>query len=127
MGGYWQRPRSCLAPAKKDWKKLVSLKVDGYFEARREVQMETLPSMQIYTRVKSWGRVSADKAVFKGEEDKLGSLVPERYLDDTRERLGCKLKLMCRAGCLPTLQRITQEKGLQVQFARCMMCASGTT
>jgi len=127
MGCYWQRPRSCLAPAKEDWKELVSLKVDGYFEARREVQMEALPSLQRYARVKSWGKVSADKAVFKGEEDKLGSLVPERYLDDTRERLGCKLKLMCRAGCLPTLQRITQEKGLQVQFARCIMCASGTT
>jgi hypothetical protein len=106
---------------------MVYLKVEEHFDARREVHMETLPSMRRYVRVKDWSRASKDRAMFKGEEDKLGSLVPERYLDDNRERLGCKLKLMCRAGCLPTLQRITQETKLPPQHAICMMCDSGQT
>ena len=129
---FWQHPGCCLIVKKEDWKKEdwkkeVYRQVEEHFEVRREVQMESLSSMRRYTEVKGWDRVSADKAVFKGEEGKLGSLVPERYLDDTRERLGCKLKLMCRAGCLPTLQRITQESKLQAQHAGCMMCASGAT
>ena len=122
---YWQRPSRCASMPKEEWKERVYRKVERHFEASRKKQMQVLPSMQRYSKVKDWGRVDTDKAVFKGEEDKLGSLVPERYLDDTRERLGCKLKLMCRAGCLPTLQRIVWEKKLQVQWAGCMMCASG--
>jgi len=124
---FWQHPGGCLIVKKEDWKKEVYRQVEEHFEARREVQMQSLPSMRRYTEVKGWERVVADKAVFKGEENRLGSLVPERYLDDTKERLGCKLKLMCRAGCLPTLQRITQESKLQAQHARCMMCDSGAT
>ena len=49
-------------------------------------------------QAKSMGLVDASRAVFTGKIGKLGALVIERYVDDVRDRLGCKLKILCRAG-----------------------------
>jgi hypothetical protein len=66
-----------------------------------------------------------ERARFKGEVGQLGALVPGGYLDDTQERLGSRLKLMCRVDCLPTMQKVAQERRLGPGWATCLMCPSG--
>ena len=55
----------------------------------------------------------------KGEVGQRGSLVVERYLDDVKE-MGSRLKLMCRAGCLPVLSRVAWELDLNAVSALCV-------
>ena len=69
-----------------------------------------MSTMEQYMHVKSWAIVDNTRASFSGEVGKFGALVPERYLDDTRERLACRLKVMCRCRCLPVLERIARER-----------------
>ena len=64
------------------------------------------------------GKLSA----IKGEVGQRGALVCERYLDDMKERGGSKLKFMCRAKCLPLLDRICVELGIDRNNAICVMC-----
>ena len=61
---------------------------------------------------KCWDKMDADRAEMKGEVGQRGSLVVERYLDDVKKRLGSRLKLLCRAGCLPVLGRVAWELDL---------------
>ena len=82
-------------------------------------------SMETYLKVKNWNRMDSQRAQFEGEIGKLGALVCERYLDGVEEKTGCKLKLMCRVGCLPVLQRVAWENKWDPGWARCMMCDSG--
>ena len=49
----------------------------------------------------------------------------EPYLDDRDEPVGRRLKLMCRAGCLPTLARLAREADLPTALGTCKMCNSG--
>ena len=84
-----------------------------------------MPTMSQYVDVKSWDRVDITQAAFRGEVHKRGALVPERYLDDTRERLACRLKLMCRCRCLPILERIANEREWEPGWDRCLMCGNG--
>jgi hypothetical protein len=68
--------------------------VEEYYEQERGGQYATMPSVARYLGMKCWDRMSSDRAVMKG-----GALVVERYLDDVQERLGSRLKVMCRAVC----------------------------
>ena len=78
-----------------------------------------------YARCKNWDKVQDDYACFAGEVGRRGALVPEPYLDDRDEPVGRRLKLMCRAGCLPTLKRVVREADLPAAHGACKMCASG--
>ena len=69
--------------------------------------------------------MDADRAEMRGEVGQRGSLVVERYLDDVKERLGSRLKLMCRAGCLPVLSRVAWELDLREHNGKCPLCDSG--
>ena len=51
--------------------------------------------------------------------------MPEPYLDDRNEPIGRRLKLMCRAGCLPILKRVAREAKLPASHGTCKMCNSG--
>ena len=70
-------------------------------------------------------KMDADRAEMKGEVGQRGSLVVERYLDDVKERLGSRLKLLCRAGCLPVLGRVAWELDLSEHHGKCVLCDSG--
>ena len=63
-----------------------------------------------FLRSKDWGKLRKKFATTKSEAGRRGALVCERYLDDRKEPLGRRLKLMCRAGCLPLLKRIAREE-----------------
>jgi len=95
--------------------------VEAHFELERRREVECLPSLQSYANIK------ASRDVFSGEIGKLGALVTERYFDDMRDKLGCKLKILCRAGCLPIMGRVAWDLNLGPENGRCMMCGSGET
>ena len=104
---------------------MVYQSVEDHFESCRASRMQHMRTMSQFVHVKNWGVVDNTRACFRGEVGKVGALVPERYLDDTRERLACRLKVMCRCRCLPVLQRIASERSWDSSWARCMMCDSG--
>ena len=84
--------------------------------------MTTTESMAQYNKIKWWGPVDKSRAMFSGEVGMRGALVCERYLDDTSNRLGCRLKLLCRSNRLPTLSRIFSEEGINPSWAVCLQC-----
>jgi hypothetical protein len=137
----WEDPELCFCvrqgPAhykeqmKCRWKKLCHSVVEEHQDDERETRMAAMPSMARYCRVKRWNELPKDLAVMQSESGQRGMLVPERYLDDVSERLACHLKMLCRAGCLPTIARVCKELRdvrkipLGGEWARCRMCNSG--
>jgi hypothetical protein len=113
------------------WKRLCYGAVEEHHDEKREGEMAALSSLTRYCRVKDWTERDEEMAGMQGEIGKLGMLVPERYLDHNKERLGCYLKLLCRSECLPTLARVCKERRdvqkipTGVGLARCRMCNSG--
>ena len=122
---HWYNPEECASLPKDVWKDCLYASIEAYHDQLRESRMSKMSSLKSYITVKQWNRMSEDKAEFKGEVWKLGALVCERYLDDMKELLGSRLKLMCRAKTLPVLARIAIEEGWKSQWARCMMCDGG--
>ena len=51
----------------------------------------------------------------------------ERYLDDRISDQGRRLKLMCRAGCLPVLETIGTGMKWPVPLRSCVLCETGQT
>ena len=118
-------PGLCQQVSKESWKKRVYDAVEECFEGRRREEMAKMESMRRYEMVKSWERVDEDSAVYSGEVGLLGALVCEEYLDDVREREATRLKLKCRAGCLPVMTRLIKKLDMPVEWGVCPMCDSG--
>ena len=125
LAEHWYAPALTTEQCKSKWKDAVYEGVEEMHEAERRTRMQGLSSMVRYGRIKYWGKMDAARAQFTGEIGQRGALVCERYMDDIRERTGCHLKLLCRAGCLPVLGNIARERKWQQDWARCMMCGSG--
>ena len=125
LAEYWYEPELAKRKTKEEWKELVYKQTEQDQEDKRRLEMGEMVSMQRYMKIKEWGRMGPERAQFQGEIGQFGALVCERYLDETAEKTGCKLKLMCRAGCLPVLQRVMWEHKWEPDWARCMMCESG--
>ena len=141
MRELWETPELCFCvrqgsarfkeQMKIRWKKLCYEEVEEHHDVEIEARMAAMPSMSQYCRVKEWGELPEELAVMQAESGKYGMLVPERYLDDVNERLACHLKLLCRAGCLPTIARVCKELRdvrkipLGDEEAHCRMCKSG--
>jgi hypothetical protein len=62
-----------------------------------------------------------------GESGKLGQHVPERYLDDRRNLKGTRLKMLCRLGCLPLMNRVGREARppWPREYRTCALCCTG--
>lgn len=125
LAEHWNNPDLCTLRGKEEWRKKVYERVEAHYEEERESEVARLSSLTRYTSIKSWARVGKDRAEFKGEVGKLGALVVERYLDEVKDRLGAKLKQLCRAGCLPVMARIAWELGISPEHGKCMMCWEG--
>ena len=56
----------------------------------------------------------------------IGQHVPERYLDDRGVLKGTRLKMLCRLGCLPLMDRVGREAKppWPRQYRTCAMCPS---
>jgi len=124
---HWTSPHICVWKSKEAWKELVYEAVEDAEGAalRRRLDCMRGAAAARYGRLKDWGPVSKEFAVFSGEVGRRGALVPEPYLDDRTEPVGRRLKLMCRLGCLPTMERVTREERLQPTQARCRLCDAG--
>jgi hypothetical protein len=125
MAEYWSDPARCAQLSKDQWKSMVYDRVEAHYEEERGSEVALLPSLSRYVKVKSWKRMDDDRAEFKGEIGQLGALVVERYLDEVRDRLGGRLKLLCRAGCLPVMARVAWELGVNREQGQCLMCRQG--
>ena len=123
---YWATTVKCVHAGAPKWRELVYEQVEEHYEQVREQHCAPLASAARYMRVKCWEEMDTDRAVMTGEVGMRGSLVVERYLDDVRERLGCRLKLMCRAGCLPVMSRVAWELDLNATYGTCPLCATNT-
>jgi hypothetical protein len=129
LEAHWLDPQLCTQMSKDEWKFFVYEAVEQSEDRLRENRLLDMKTGARYARLKHWGPVSPDQAKFPGEMGRRGALVHERYLD-TRWRHGTqmegrKLKLMCRAGCLPVLSRVGREVGWSERLTCCMMCNTG--
>jgi hypothetical protein len=123
----WHDPKMCSSQTKKEWKDIVYDSVESRETTATMSRLTNLSSSHAarYVRSKNWDKVTEDYACFEGEVGRRGALVPEPYLDDREEPVGRRLKLMCRAGCLPTLKRLAREAKMPAAHGTCKMCASG--
>jgi hypothetical protein len=107
LGSYWTNPDAAVKSS--SWKKKVYSAVNKASDAYRSANLATKPSACLYIKVKDWGRNPEDYSFSTGEVNKLGQHVPERYLDDRSNLKGTRLKMLCRLGCLPLMDRVGRE------------------
>jgi hypothetical protein len=127
LSEFWSDPGLCCVLSKHQWKKLVYDSVEERETTDTKNRLAAMNSGHVarFLRSKCWEKVGKDFACFKGEVSRRGALVPEPYLDDRVELIGRRLKLMCRAGCLPVLKRVAREAKLPPVHGTCKMCNSG--
>jgi len=125
---HWLDPKLCTLQEKGDWKELVYEAVEGAEDGalRARFAAMTGASAARYARVKNWDKTESEFAVLSGETGRRGAQVIEPYLDDRAEHVGTRLKLMCRLGCLPTMERVAREEKLPPREGRCRLCSMGT-
>jgi len=128
-GGFledWSDPNLCCTMSKRGWKNAVYHSVEERETSNMISRLSSMNSRHAarFVRSKFWGKVEKDFACFTGEIGRRGALVPEPYLDDRDEPIGRRLKLMCRAGCLPKM--VIREAKLPVARGTCKMCKSGS-
>ena len=114
LHSHWLDPKLCTLQEKGDWKELVYEAVEGAEDGalRARFAAMTGASAARYARVKNWDKTESEFAVLSGETGRRGAQVIEPYLDDRAEHVGTRLKLMCRLGCLPTMERVAREEKL---------------
>jgi len=112
----------------KTWQDRVYKEVEVASDARLQSRLKALSSATQYQRVRPWTRTPSAYAFSSGEVDRLGRLTPQPYLDDRRCLKGTRLKMLCRLGCLPVMDRVGREAkpAAWPKAARtCMMCKQG--
>jgi len=116
-------------PSKEQWRDIVYKAVEAKAEDDRKTLMNSLPSTDIYRAIKEWGCNAEDYSFSKAEQGQRGALVPERYLDDRTALKATRLKLLCRLGCLPLMNRVGREaKPVWPKSMRsCLVCGSTDT
>ena len=124
---HWLDPKLCTLQEKGDWKELVYEAVEGAEDGalRARFAAMTGASAARYARVKNWDKIESEFAVLSGEIGRRGAQVIEPYLDDRAEPVGTRLKLMCRLGCLPTMERVAREEKLPPGEGQCRLCSMG--
>ena len=83
--------------------------VEESSDIARRVRMQGRPLAVEYSHIRSWSRTPQAYAFSSGEVGRLGQLTPERYLDDRSRLKATRLKLLCRLGCLPVMDRVGRE------------------
>ena len=68
-----------------------------------------MTSAVTYNPIKCWDANPEMYSFSSGEVGRIGQHVPEIYLDDRTRLKGTRLKLLCRLGCLPVMDRIGRE------------------
>ena len=122
------RPALTRMTSEDQWKVQVAEAVDMVQERERMERglASDSETWHRYQRVKNWAEVNEETAVFSGEIGRLGARVFEKYLDDRSDGEGRRLKLWCRAGCLPVMEKIGHDLGWPAPLHKCLMCEMGT-
>jgi hypothetical protein len=124
---FWDSPADAASQDSTDWGKVVYDAVDKTSDAARVARMVGLPSSTTYVSVKDWDRTPTAYAFSSGEVGQLGQHVHERYLDDRVDLKGTRLKMLCRTGSLPTMERVGRD--VRPKWAKehrtCLACNGG--
>jgi hypothetical protein len=107
---YWTNPDSTARHTHGSWKEVVYNAVNTSSDSTRVNEMLEQSSTRMYSRVKHWGVNPQEYSFSVGEVGRLGQHVPERYLDDRDDLKGTRLKMLCRVGCLPLMDRVGREQ-----------------
>lgn len=126
-GDYWDNPALTTTMGKDAWKDAVYAAVNASADADRTTVLSNKPSAASYTNLKEWGPNPVNYSFSAGESGKLGQHVPERYLDDRRNLKGTRLKMLCRLGCLPLMNRVGREAKppWPREYRTCAACCTG--
>jgi hypothetical protein len=126
LSDYWDHPSAAPALEHGEWKAHVYKEVDRVSarDAARATRMLQLSTARSYMPLKSWDRNPKEYTFSAVEEGRLGQHVPEHYLDDRVDLKGTRLKLLCRTGSLPVLERIGREAHPRwtKEAAACLTC-----
>jgi hypothetical protein len=127
LGGYWDNPTLTTDMGKDRWKDTVYAAVDASANSDRTAAFSNKPSTTAYIGLKEWGPNPTNYSFSVGESGKLGQHVPERYLDDRRNLKGTRLKMLCRLGCLPVMNRVAREAKppWPREYGTCAACCTG--
>ena len=127
LGRFWDNPDLTTALDVEGWRDTVYDAVNADFDGARANRMEELSSTADYMAIKNWDRNEKQYSVVSGEIGKMGQYVPEAYLDDRSDLKGTRLKLLCRANCLPVMARVGREVTPKwpKEERLCIMCQDG--
>ena len=108
LAHHWTRQALTRMTSEDQWKVQVAEAVDMVEERERRERglASDSETWHRYQRVKNWAEVNEETAVFSGEIGRLAARVFEKYLDDRSDGEGRRLKMWCRAGCLPVMEKI---------------------
>ena len=106
---YWLLPSLARGIARLGWRQLVYDAVDTVSDEVRTTRLATFPSVRDYIDIKEWGRNTENYSFSTGEVGRRCQHVPERYLDDRDDLKGTRLKLLCRIGSLPVMDKVGRE------------------
>jgi hypothetical protein len=115
------------ALSKEKWKEISYTSVEVAGDMERHNRMIAQSSTHLYQYTKDWNIMPESHAFSSGEIDRLGYLVPERYLDDRSDLRGTRFKFLCRSNSLPVMRRVGREVTpiWPVEQRVCLMCNSG--
>jgi hypothetical protein len=127
LGECWTNPDRAVVMGAHEWKARVYDAVNARSDADRVVSLAGKPSASTYTSIKEWGPNPENYSFSAGEVGRLGHHVPERYLDDRLNLKGTRLKMLCRLGCLPLMDRVGREAKppWPRELRTCATCCTG--
>ena len=109
MPEYWIDTQAVRAVLPAEWKSKCFQAVDKNSNQCRQERMSGMTSTVTYNPIKCWDANPEMYSFSSGEVGRIGQHVPESYLDDRTRLKGTRLKLLCRLGCLPVMDRIGRE------------------
>ena len=127
LGEFWTNPGRAATMNAEDWKNTIYDAVNALSDENRATKLAEKPSASTYADVKAWGPNPKEYSFSSGEVHRLGQHVPERYLDDRSNIKGTRLKMLCRLGCLPLMDRVGREAKppWPHELRTCAACGAG--
>ena len=125
----WLLPQLSASVGVDEWRDRAYRAVEGASDDERLGRMAGSSSGAKYLPIKDWGVNKEEYSFSSGEMGRLGRAVPERYLslDDRTDLKGTRLKMLCRLGCLPLMDRVGREQRppWPKRYRMCVCCDMG--
>jgi hypothetical protein len=123
----WLLPQLSASVGVDEWRDRAYRAEEGASDDERLGRMAGSSSGAKYLPIKDWGVNKEEYSFSSGEIGRLGRAVPERYLDDRTDLKGTRLKMLCRLGCLPLMDRVGREQRppWPKRYRVCVCCDMG--